>query len=84
MRIALVQKAATGLVVFFVLMATGYPGRAAENINKNPTIQKCTKRFSGCINVCNHKFGTDRHDRGRSDCARSCEDKIFDCEAQPD
>ena len=81
MRMSHMQKATTAFLVFSVLMATEYPGQAKEN-NQNPVVAKCTKRFSNCITICDHKYGTSRRTgNDRADCGRSCEDKILACEA---
>lgn len=85
MRITHVQKTAAALLVFAILIVTQYPGRAVENTNQNATVAKCTKRFNSCIDVCNHKYGTDRaHDASRNQCGRNCEDKLIACEEAPD
>ena len=75
------QKALTVFLGFFALIATHHSGLAAPN--DNPTVVMCTKRFNSCLTVCNHEFGTDRHFRGRRNCAMSCEDKLLACEESP-
>jgi len=83
MRVSHVLKAATAFTVFSVLLATAYPGQATQNINENPVIVKCTKRFNHCLTSCNHKFGTSWRDPGRVPCGSNCADKLFECEQQP-
>jgi hypothetical protein len=79
---AQMQKLATAMLAASALLATEYPGRAAQGLGSgNPMVAACDAQFRRCTNRCDRVYESHRAIRT---CRHRCQDDISECESRPD